>query len=81
MVKHMTNDRLAKNATSPSRRVNRRFASTAFGEGYGDMTPEERAARKAWLESSNARERQLIEIAGQALRGYADAPMDDRNPE
>lgn len=59
--------------TRKTRPVNRRFASTAFGEGYGDMTPAERAARKAWLEDSHARERQLIDIAGQSLRGYADA--------
>lgn len=70
--------RLAKNATT-RRPVNRRFASTAFGEGYGDMNPAERAARKAWLEDSYARERQLVTVAGQALRGYADAPLADKD--
>lgn len=79
MVKYMTRAPLAKNATR--RPINRRFASTAFGEGYGDMTPAERAARKAWLEDSYAREGQLIGISGQTLRGYADAERHERSED
>lgn len=61
LVNHMTR-RPAKNATQ--RPINRRFAATAFGEGYGDMTPAQRAARKAWLEDSYTRERQLVDTSG-----------------
>lgn len=74
MVTHMT--RPAKFASTP-RRINRRFARTAFGEGYGELTPQERAVRRAWLEDSHARERQLLQTTGQTLRGYTEAPLVD----
>jgi hypothetical protein len=51
------------------RRINRRFAKSAFGEGYGDMTPAERAARKAWLADNRAREAQLADVSGMG-NGY-----------
>lgn len=46
------------------RKIYKRFASAAYGEGYGDMTPEQRAARSTWLADNKARESQLARDIG-----------------
>jgi hypothetical protein len=59
------------------KRRRKNFATDALGEGYGSLTPEQRSVRAQWLADSKAREAQLVEIAGQALYGYADAGLAD----
>jgi hypothetical protein len=63
----------------PKNRYNRRkkFVATAFGEGYDSLTPQQRIARAQWLAASKEREAQLVAIAGQTLRGYAEAELSD----
>ena len=43
--------------------VNKTFGSSAIAEGYPQLSPAERAARRAFLESSHVREQQFERIA------------------
>lgn len=48
------------------------FASAALHGPHSGLSAEARAARRAWLEDSYAREAQLQSVHSECLTGYAD---------